>query len=616
MDEHPPKAIRFGSFEMDPVSGDLRKSGIPLKMQPQPCKVLLLLLARPGELVTRERIQEEIWGDATHVDFEKGLNFCIKKIREALIDDAETPRYIETVPKRGYRFIHPVEAVSPEAVGSSGTVHKSRGELPSWAGLLILAGVALTLALTWMLREPPTHSLAVLPLEDLSQGAAPEGFVDGMTDMLTTELSKIKPLRVISRVTMEQYRETDKTLPEIAKDLNVDSVVEGSVLFDGERVRITVQLIDASPERHLWAEAYDREVNDVLELHTEVARTIARQIEGVIIPERDRLPKVTPAALIAYLKGRGFLSQRTPEKIQTGLNYFDQAIALDPAFALAHAGRADAYALLGSVPYDALPPLEAMPLAKRAALRALELDDRLAEAHTTLGYVSMVFDHDWEKAEEEFLRGLNLNPNYVEAHHWYAYYLHVLGRVDEAMEHVEYARQLDPNSLTATASLAWHHYYERDYQQAIVHLKETLEINSYFPLAHLDLGLVYAQLGRYNEASQEFEQALAIAPNCTICRGVKGYNYALAGRIDEAEDILEDLLDLSETRYVPGFYLAVVYGALGQKEEALRWMEKAYEQRSDYIIYAGIEPSLDPIRGEPRFKELLDRIFSASSISK
>lgn len=439
-----PRLLRSAQFELDLRTREIYKEGKRIKLQEQPCQVLALLVEHPGELVTREELRKRLWPNDTFVDFDHGVNLAINRLRDALGDSAENPRFIETLPRRGYRFIAPVNAPkasrdgepsaqatsSPAGSAGSGSITWRRALLPA---LLALSLVAVFFALIrhWRGRSPENNirSLAVLPLENLSGDPNQEYFVDGMTDALTTNLAKIKSLRVISRTSAMKYKNSRTPLAEIARSLHVDAVVEGSVVRSGDKLRITAQLIDARTDRHLWAEDYDRDLRDVVAVQGEVARRIAQEIKTTLTPEEKAQlasqRQVNPEAYEAYLKGRYFWNKRTEAGIKKAITHFQQSIAKDPNSPLAYDGLADCWHSAGW--YGYLSPQETFPKTRAAAMKALELDATLGEAYASLAMVSMNYDWDWSAAEREFRKAIELNPNYANAHHWYADYLSAVG---------------------------------------------------------------------------------------------------------------------------------------------------------------------------------------------
>jgi TolB-like protein/DNA-binding winged helix-turn-helix (wHTH) protein/Flp pilus assembly protein TadD len=584
--------VRFGPFELDVRNYELRKDGIPVHLPPQPCRVLALLASQPHRVISRQEIQQKIWSSDTFVDFEQGLNVCIRQIRAALADDAETPRYVETLSRRGYRFIAQVNEPLPDA-GSSAIAKESdqprdlqrpyAAWQPLWRRVAVgAAAVFAVAALAWEIGhhrvgagEPhaPIRSLAVLPLTNLSNDPEQDYFADGMTEQLTTDLGQISALRVISRTSAMQYKDTKKKLPEIARELNVDAVVEGAVTRAGNQVRITAQLIEAPTDRHLWAKTYERDLRDVLSLQDEVAQAIASEIRVKLTPqERIHLASarpVNPQAHEAYLRGLRELRTQTREGVEKAIPYFQQAIALDPNDALAYSGLADAFHDQTSI-FRA--PLEVLPKAKAAAARAIELDETLAEAHASLGYVKLDFDWDWPGAEREFHRALELNPNHARALGGYAQYFLTLGRTDEAIESLRRAQAVDPLVSELQMGRPFLLFNGRRYEQAIEASRQVGDDR--IP------ALCYAQLGRQQEAIAAADRALKTA-RLPIHLAQLASVYAKAGKPEKARAILGGLEAQARDRYICGFNLACVYSALGDKEKAFAWLEKAYLARSD-----------------------------------
>jgi TolB-like protein/Flp pilus assembly protein TadD len=462
--------VRFGPFEADLRAGELRKHGVKLKLVGQPFEVLAMLLECPGQLVTREELRARLWPTDTFVDFDHGLNAAVNKLRDVLNDSAEKPNYVETLPRRGYRFI--------SAVG----FHDSQTLLgePS---------------------SPKIQSLVVLPLENLSKDPEEEYFTDGMTDQLITNLAQIGALRVISRTSAMRYKGTKKSLPEIARELHVDAVVEGAVMWAGGRVRISAQLIEAPTDNHLWAASYERDLRDVLSMQEEVTRAIVSEIRvKLTAQEQARLANrhpINPEAYKLYLKGRYHWNKRSLEGFQKAIEYFQLAAAKDPAYALAYVGLADTYTYFSF--FDVVPPREAMPKAKAAAARALEIDNRLGEAHVSLGYVSYMYDWDWPAAGKHFEQALTLNPAYSRAHTFYPFYLSSLGRSEEALAVAKHSLDLDPASPAVSHSLTVQLYLARQFDQAIEQSHKTLELDPNFAISYATLGEVYVSKGMHRE---------------------------------------------------------------------------------------------------------------------
>jgi TolB-like protein/DNA-binding winged helix-turn-helix (wHTH) protein/Flp pilus assembly protein TadD len=621
-----PPVIRFGVFEVDLRSGELRKGGLKIKLQEQPFQILTMLLERPGEIITREEIEKKLWSADTFVDFEHSLATAVKKLREALDDSADNPRFVETLPRRGYRFIAPLDVGAGLALPTRAqqAAPLRRRWLAAVAGgalvavLAALFGVNVTgvrdrlLRAVGAVREPPLQirSLAVLPLENLSHDPEQEYFSDGMTDALITDLGKISTLRVISRRTAMHYRGTKKTLPEIARELNVDAVVEGAVLRSGDRVRITAQLIEARADKQLWAEGYERDLRDVLALQSEVARAIANGIKIKISPDEEtRLTTtrpVNPEAYKAYLKGLYYQQKYTEEAMRLGRKYFEQAIQRDPNYALAYLGLSGSY--LHSARLQLLPGDEVSAKTRAAAMKALELDETLVGAHSILGYVLDRYEWDSLGAEREFKRALELGPNDAGAHADYANYLAERGRHEEAIAEVKRAEELDPLS-TGGARAAWVYYIARRYDQAIEQLRRVLEAQPRFAFAHSVLGEAYVQKGMYEEAVVEFQQAMTLTPGSPWPLTELGNAYAVAGKRGEALKILAQLKQrLSRGAYVSPYDMAVLCTGLGEKTQAFEWLEKARSKRAEGFYWVRVDPRLDTLRSDPRFQDLLRRM--------
>jgi serine/threonine-protein kinase len=455
------------------------------------------------------------------------------------------------------------------------------------------------------------RSLAVLPLADRSGDAAQAYFADGMTDMLINRLARIGALKVISRTSVMRYKDARKPPAEMARELDVDALVEGSVLRSGDRVRITVQLIDADRDTLLWAEEYEHDLGDLLELQSRAARTIAERIHVQLTPqEQEQLehsPAVDPAVHEACLRGRHFWYQRTTESVRKGLAYFEEAVRLDPTFAPAHAGIADSCIVDGGR-YLGISPKEAYTRAREAAERAVELDEHLAEAHTSLAAVMTDYDWDWEGADREYRRAIELNPNYVTAHSWYAEQLSRMGRHDDAVAEARTARGLDPLSLASSMIVAWILYFARRYDEALAQGRQTLEIDADYATVHRIMGWAYEETGEFDAAIAAHRRASELTDHSPNFRGQLGRAYALAGRETDARQILTELRDTAERTYVSSLDLAIIHAALGETENAFRLLEQAYEERADHLPYLKVNPRLDSLRGDARFADLQRRM--------
>ncbi len=535
-------------------------------------------------------------------------------------------RCLEKRPEERFQSAKDIAFALTEAVSApAASAPSSRPEVPPVSRTRLAAVAAILLAVLLALAAlhfgrvrsraprqasagPSIESLAVLPLENLSKDPEQEYFSDGMTEELITNLARIRALRVISRTSVMGYKGTKKPLSSIARELGVDAVVEGSVMRSGEKVRITTQLVHGATDRHLWAESYQRDLRDVLTMQTEVARAIAREIEGKLTPQDEaRLSSarpVNPEAHELYLKGRYALNKQTEESIRKAIDDFRQAIEKDPTFAPAHAGLADSYSSLRSV-YAA--PKDVMPQAKEAARKALELDDKLAEAHVSEGLVKFYYDFDWAGAEKEFQRAIELNPNLAEAHDAYAQYLAGMNRSEEAIAEVELARRLDPVSLVVLADSAWVFYCARRYDRAIEECRKALELDANFSPAYIFLGLAYEKKGRFSEAVAALEKAIQLDTSPTALEMLGGA-YAAWGKKGEAKKVLDSLTERADRRYVCPYEIATVYVGLGDKDSAFRSLEKAVEERADCIPWIKADSKIDPLRSDPRYRDLMRRL--------
>jgi TolB-like protein/DNA-binding winged helix-turn-helix (wHTH) protein len=627
-----PSYFRFGVFEADVRNGELRKQGKRLSLQEQPFQLLAMLLERPGELVTREEVRLRLWPQ-TIVDFDQGLNKAISKIRDALGDSAESPRFIETVSRRGYRFLADVavvRAAQPEplvgdpaaatnvAVSRAEEVHTSPGKPPlgaRWKLFAAALAIVLAVCLGWVLYSsrnfsPPIRSLAVLPLESFSSDTSQDYFADGMTEELITDLGQISALRVISRTSVMPYKGVRKSLPQIARDLNVQAVVEGSVFRSGDRVRISVQLIRVPADEHLWAQSYEGDLRDALALQNQVAQAIADQIRVAVNPqERVELKKSKPVnaqAYDSYLKGRYYWNMRTAEGLNQAIQFFKLSIAADPSDARAYSGLADSYALSGDWLYGLLAPAVAFPQAKAAAEEALALDDSLAEAHTSLAFVMDLYYWDWDAAEKQYKLAINLNPGYANAHHWYAWHLFVVGRQAEALFEMKRAESLDPLSLINRADLAEALCVAHLFDESIQQSERTLALDPSFGVGHLQLGKALVQKHQYEAAIAEFQRAIELSGHLAAVDANLADAYALSGRKNEAMAIAKDLEVRSHLNPSADADVAMIYVGLGDWEQAMTWLNKAYDARFNPSIL--LRPSFDALRSNAQFQDLQRRV--------
>jgi TolB-like protein/DNA-binding winged helix-turn-helix (wHTH) protein/Flp pilus assembly protein TadD len=640
MESLPPNSVvRFGTYEVSLRSGEVRKAGLRIKVQQQPTKLLEILLEHPGEVVTREELRSRVWPNESFGDFDQALNIAIGKLRSALGDSADSPRFIETLPKRGYRFIAEVSvldtdarlrtpaslAAGPPATESGQTLQGSGlAAAPKgrpWPTRVAIVAVALIIIVSlsilsiWLFRShgpapAGIRSIAVLPLENLSGDASQNYFADGMTDELITDLAQISALRVISRTSVMVYKGARKPLPQIARELNVDAVVEGTVLRSGDQVRITAQLIEASTDKHLWSQSYEGELRDTLALQNSVASAIADQIRINLTPREQAALKnikvVNPEAYESYLKGRYFWNKRTADGLKVALAYFKEAIEEDPKYAQAYSGLADTYALSGDWQYAVMPPKEAFPQAKAAAIKALELDSSLGEAHNSLAFVLDGFDWDLDAGGKEFQRAIELNPGYATAHHWYAWHLSLLGRFNEAITEMRKAESLDPLSLIINADLAELLGLAHSYDESIRQSRKTIEMDPNFALAHNQLAQAYLQKHMYDEAAAELQKAVELSGHSPTCIANLARAYVASGKRSEAVKLLDDLKKRSNPGYSNAAEIAMIYASLGNTDQAMTWLEKGYEERFNPGVL--LRPGFDPLRSDSRFQNLLHRV--------
>ena len=622
--------VRFANFELDLRTRELSKNGSKLKLRGQPNDVLAILVQHPGDLVTRETIKKQLWPDDTFVDFEHILNNCIGKLREALGDHADSPKFIETLPRLGYRFITPVVERQNRMVDSDGRASEMNAistqpvefardmqagrRWRKW--ILLVAGavalVTVSSSVVWYLPKPlprpQIKSIAVLPFENLSGDPSQEYFADGMTEELITELGAFGTFRVISRTSVMRLKRTSKPLPKIAQELGVDGIVEGTVARSGNHVRITANLLDAATDRHLWANSYESEMEDILVVQSKVARSVANAIRTEVASQEvspTTLRRINPEAYQAYLEGRyyaGRWSLNGNNKAQEALR---RSIELDPTFAPAYSAISLFY-FAQAINGDR-PATELFPLARVAALKALELDDRLAEAHSAMAMVKQGFEWDWPGAELEHDRAVLLNPSSAEAHLWYGNFLTTTGRSDEAVRENRDAVQLDPVSPDANLQLGWSLYFAGRYDQSIAQLKKVLGLDAKLAWANMELAWNYAKKNMYTEAIAECEQALKVAPENQIILASCGRIHGEAGRYRDALAFLEKLMALGKKGYVNPCDVAVIYDGMGDTKHAIEWLQRAYNERSTSLVFIKIEYS-ERLHSDPRFQALLAKL--------
>jgi TolB-like protein/DNA-binding winged helix-turn-helix (wHTH) protein/Tfp pilus assembly protein PilF len=619
------KVHRFGVYEFDAGTGELRKQGMRVRLEGQPVSILTILLERRGEVVTREELQSLLWQSDTFVDFEQSLNAAIRRLRLALNDSAEHPRYVETLARKGYRWIAPMDAgVAPPEVQAPEQVktHSQwrRGKL--WimlATAAALAGLLIAMIAMRPRTEPARVMLAVLPFQNLSGEAQEEYLADGMTEEMITQLGSLDPERlgVIARTSAMQYKNAHKEAAEIARELRVQYLLEGSIRLQGERIRVTAQLIRASDQTHVWADNYDSDIGDILKVESEAARAIAGQIRLKLTRETNQrlssVPKVNPQAHDAYLQGLQALNLRSKEGTQRSIEDFKRAVDIDPNDSLAWAALARAYALSPVTGY--LTSSEAMPAGREAAQRAIGLDDSVAQGHTVLAFIKAHYEFDWAGAEHEYQRALALNPSDPLAHFFYSNsYLSPLGRHDEAIAEMKKAVELDPFSAPVQSFLGRTYLWARRYDESLAQFEKTVEMFPGFGLNHERLAHLYTYRGDFDKAIAEETKARILTgedPRAVLKRE-DGLREALARR--GPLGYWEKLLDAAQENdnppeaYTTSYGVAIIYARLGDKQKALRSLEQAYEEPQLAMTEVGVEPAFDVLRAEPKFQEVLQRV--------
>jgi len=578
-----PPPIRFGVFELHIRSGELLRKGSKINLQDQPFQALVLLLEHPGELVTREELRKNLWPQNTFVDFERGLNKAINKLRAALRDKADKPQYIETLPQRGYRFIAPIENLAPERA---------------------------TLAAA---RAPRIDSIAVLPLENLSDDPAEEYFSDGMTEELICAIARIDSLRVISRTSAMQYKRSRKPLPEIAKELGVDAILEGTVARSGQKVRITAQLIYAPQDKHLWAGRYERDLREILQLQAEIAQNIATQVHKLVDPKRvfpRPLRRVHPQAYEACLKGNFFRDKMTPENLEKSFGFYTQAIGFDPAYAPAYGELSQTYFYFGV--FGMAHPGEVFPKARVNAVKALELDETLPSAHNALAVIHILYDWDWDAAEAESRRAVELSPGVSVTHAHLADYMSIRGRHDEAISEIRQVLDLDPVSVEYNRWFALILYRARRYGESLAQCKVSEEFDPNDANTLWFFALALEGKGELNQAIARLEHAVRLSP-APHYKALLGRACALAGERAKAFEILDELKAMSQRRYISPFDLAVVSVGLGDLDAAFQWFEEAYRQRVFRLVELTM-PIFDSLRPDQRWQDLVARIGLPASL--
>jgi len=628
------RIVRFGVFEADLETGELRKNGAKVPLQGQPFQVCAILLERSGKLVTREELRQKVWPEDTFVDFDHAVNTAIKKIRIALGDEADNPRFVQTLPRRGYRFICPVltgdghlaeaepPATAATTVVDTGPTDQRLGARPRFLVTILISCCALSLAVMVYLgwhrmragRPSPGSGyvmLAVLPFQNLSGDPNQDYFSDGLTEEMIAQLGALSPdqLGVIARTTSMAYKHTSKSVEQIGSELGVGYVLESSVRRDGNQMRISVQLIRVHDQLHVWARSYDRHISHSIELQEEVAKAVAEQIEVKLSASykgRTNPHHLDAGANEAYLRGRYFWNQFTPEGYLKAISYFQQAIARDPNFAEAYSGLADSYNFL--VVTDSIPASEGHPKALEAARRAVSLGVNLAEPHASLAVAMARSEWNWAGAESEYTRAITLNPSYAMVHRLYASILGATRRHHEAWEQINEAMRLDPLSLPNNAEVVRTLYYARNYDQAIEQGQKAMQLDPNYVRSHFWLGRVYSQKGMHKEAIAASEKILESMPDSTLGLTEMAYSLAVAGQRKEARQILRRLEWRSASAFVPAYNFAVIHIALNEEEVAMRYMQQAYENRDWALLVLAVEPRLDPVRKDSRFQEILAKL--------
>jgi len=617
---------RFGSFEFDPQTGELRKQGIRIRLEGQPVVILAMLLERPSELVTREDLQKKLWPSDTFVDFEQSLNAAIRRLRLALDDSAESPRYVETLARRGYRWVAPMRTSAGVSVDTAPVpepkIRRRWGRRAAWLVLATGTAVAAIFFASSLLRSrlgTGKVMLAVLPFQNLSDDAQQEYFADGMTEEMITQLGGLNPQRlgVIARTSAMRYKASHKDAAQVARELGVNYLLEGSVRRQGPRIRVTAQLIQASDQTHVWADRYDSDVSDILKVQSEVARAIASQIRLRLTREAEQrlssTPRVNTQAHEAYLQGQQAWNLRSKEGIGRSIEEFQHAIEIDPSYATAFAALARAYAL--SPVTGSMTAAEAMPKARDAAARSIALDDSLAESHSVMGFIKAHYEYDWPAAGREFQQALKLNPSDSFAHLFYSNsYLSPLGRHDDAIAEMKKAIELDPFAPRIQSFLGRTYIWARRYDDALDQLQKTTQMFPSFAIDHQRLATLYAYRGEFDKAITEEMRTRILAGEDprTVLKLEDSLRKAFAAR--GPRGYWEKLLELSRRSHnPPEAYtttdgLAILYARLGEKEKALDALEQAYRERQLHMTEIGVEPTFDALRSEPRFQNLLHQV--------
>jgi TolB-like protein/DNA-binding winged helix-turn-helix (wHTH) protein/Flp pilus assembly protein TadD len=633
------RRYRFGVFQLDTSTGELYKHGMRIKLQDQPCQVLTVLLERVGEVVTREELRQRLWDHDTYVDFDHSLNISVNKLRDALGDSAANPRFIETLPRKGYRFLAAVSveevsdnrtaaaaapvtspAIADVAVPSSTGVSSQQISSPKrstrWLGIAALVLVAVGIgSYFWWKQETAARGiktgrvmLAVLPFEDLTGDKGNDFFVAGLHDELIAQLGRLHPSRlgVIARTSSVQYAGARKSIDQIGHELHVDYVLDGTIRSISGKFRVTAELIQVSDQTHLWVETYEPAMGDILMLQEDVARRVSQVLSMEFLP--DTIQKMeqntteNAEAHEAYLRGRFLWSQETHQSLEEAVTEFQKAVRLDPKYALAYVGLADTYNVLGG--YGFIAPEQAWPKGKAAAAKALDLAPNSSDAYGTMAFAAFYYDWNWSETEDLFRKALSINPNNQVAHEFYASYLHAMGRLDEADKQIRIAQDLDPLSGWVRDDKGWILLSRHRPEEAAAEFQKAIELNPRFPAAHLSLAVAYLRMKQYDKGLQEVAEAERLGGSPTRVLEVRGSIQALSGDTAGAEATAETLKSGKISGRMSPYSVALIYTALGRKSEALDWLDKAFQEKDTWTVWTKILVEWDSLRDEPRFKEL------------
>ena len=643
--------LRFGGkFELDRGAYELRKAGRPLRLARIPMELLLLLLEHPDQLVSREQIAERIWGKDVFLDIDNGINAVVRRIRLVLEDDPEQPRFIQTVVGRGYRFIAPLQEAAPSpAVFPAAEAHfpvSNRSEQPvdmetdlqrpepdSESGKTVPSGVTIPgrsrrmiaisavafvfvivalIAGRWFTRNRgEIESIAVLPFANASGDPNMEYLSDGITESLINSLSQLPRLKVMSGDSVFRYRGKERDAQAAGHELGVGAVLTGRIVQRGGDLWVSTELVDAHDNTHLWGEQYNRKLADLLSVQQEIVQQITDKLMLRLNgEEQTRLTKRytdNSEAYQLYLKGR-YSWNRRPRGLLDGIKYFEQAIEKDPNYALAYSGLADCYAALATWEGGTISPAEAMLKANAAALKAVEFDETLAEAHASLGYIRLHYDWNWPEAEKQFKRAIELNSRYATAHHWYSHYLMTMGQTEASLVESRRALGLDPLDLIVSGHQPWHYYYAHDFGRVIELCHDKLASDPQAFWVHFELGRAYEQKRMFKEAISELTTAATLQKDMTFAIAALGHAFAVSGQSEKAQQLLSNLKKLSNQRYVSSADIAMIYVGLGDNDHAFAWLQKAFLERSWYLVLLRVDPRLDSLRSDPRFQELVSRV--------